>query len=251
MALQEPVLRGVNLSFGWEQSPLFSDVRGALTKVLVAATEAGERWIWDRMDGEPVVMASNDERHLFTFLHPEGLEITSEHPDTDAVTAVAGSSVERCLDRMEIGELRRVGVGACWTLAAEQADQAEAALEEWLFSSRLRTTLGALGGRPDDLIVSARFEADNGVVTTLRTEPLTDEQAANGPFFISDMEASEFPPAMLFVRVEREHEARFGPAEGVERSTRVLQQVLGQGNKLIATLGGEDDRSGDPDVQER
>ncbi len=251
MDLQEPVLRGVSLSFGWEHSPLFSDVRGALTKVLVAATEAGERWVWDRMDGEPVVMASNDERRLFTFLHPEGLEITSEHPDTDAVAAVAGSSVERCLDRLEIAELRRVGVGAYWTLAAGKANQAGAALEGWLFSPRLRTTLGALGGRPDDLIVSARFEADNGVATTLRTEPLTDEQATNGPFFISDMEASEFPPALLLVRVDREHEASFGPAEGVERSSHVLHQVLSQGNKLIATLGREDDRSGDPDVQER
>jgi len=241
VALQEPVLRSVGLGFRWALGPRYADVRGELTEILAAATDAADNWAWDVFDGDPSILVWNEDRRLHVIVQPRGLDIVSEHPDIDAVVAVASEVLAGCLDALNLKVVTRVSSSAKWTLAAGAAADVEKALEDWLLSPRLRTTLGPIGGRPDDLILSGRFEADNGVVTMFKTEPVTDEQAVGGGFFISDMEASEFPPASLLVDLERQHTDEFDSADGTKRSEGVLQQVLSQGSKLLATVGARDD----------
>jgi hypothetical protein len=251
VALQEPVLRAASVRFAWAHAHLFPDVRGALTEVLVATTGAGDNWAWDTIAGAPAVMASNEERRVHGLISTDSLDLVDEHPDTDALSAAAATCVERSLSLLHVTELEAVGASAIWTLAASGTTDAEAALEDWLFSPRLRTTLGPLGGRPDDLVLTARFEADNGVATTFRTEPLTDEQAAAGPWFLSDMEPSEFSPASLYVQADREHRSKSAPSDGPDRAMRVLQQLRAQTEKLLATVGSTDDSTGDSEIQDR
>jgi hypothetical protein len=229
---------------GWKHAPRFMDVRGAITELAVAAIGHDE-WRWDNISGDPVVVVWSEDTRLNVVVSPTGIDIASEQPDTEGVVAVAAMCVAPCLALMNVEEVSEVGGFASWTLAAADADRVESALEGWLFGPSLRTTLGALGGRPDDLILSVRFETDSGVVTILRTEPLTDEQAANGPYFFSDMKSSEFPPASLFARIDRDHRSTFPRAQAAERSQRLLNQVLVQGDKLLATVEGTDDRSAD------
>jgi len=237
--VQEPVLRNVYYEFGWLRAPRFPDVRGAITDVLRAATDSPEDWTWDSGADGAYVLSWNAENRLHLLASAEGLSIISEHPDQRALALSGEATLAACTDLLNVKTLSHCSAGAMWTLAAKDSRDAEAALEAWLFASEFRTRLSVLGGRPDDLIVSVRFENDTGVVTMLKAEPVTDEQAANGPFFISEMEVAEFPPAALLVSLDRRHRQEdFAASAGLARSSRHLEQILAHAEKLLATVNG-------------
>lgn len=239
MPVQEPVLRAVNLRFGWGSPPRFVDVRGALTELLRQATESPDDWTWDEGLTGPVVAAWNDKQRLHLLASPEGLSLVSELPDATALEGAAARTVGPCLDLLEVRELDHCGAGATWTLAAADARDAEAALEGWLFRSDFRTRLEPVGGRPDDLVVTMVFGAEREVSSILRAEPVTDEEAVD-IFFLSEMERSEFPPAALLADFQRRHEHGFGAADGTARAVKHLDQLVTQAEKFLATVGDPD-----------
>ncbi len=240
MPLQEPVLRAVSFAFGWDLPPRFPDMRGTLTDILRGALDVKKDWSWDSGPDGPMVFAWNDEARLHALATPQGLDLVSEKPEAGKLAETAAASLADCLSTLHLDQVQRCAAAAAWTLAAEQPQEASQGLEAWLGGAALRRKLESLGGRPDDLIFSFRFGPNDGVVTTLRAEPVTDKQAANGPFFLSEMDPSEFAPASLYVHVERSHDGDFSPAEALERAGRHLEHVYSQGNKLLATVNSDD-----------
>ena len=244
VAVQEPVLRVVQINVGWEMPPRFPDVRGELTDAFREITEDSGSWFWDSNSPAGMVFASNEEKQLYLLATPDGLDIVSEAPDVGTVISAADVVISDCMRILNLKSLRHAAGGAAWTLAAEDTKGAEAALESWLFMPQMRTRLGALGGRPSDIILTLRFDTETGVTTTLKTEPLTDEQAAEGPYFLSeDLDASEFPPAVLYVSVNRSQAGDFSAGDAATRGRRYLQQILKHGAELFANVDNRDDGS--------
>jgi hypothetical protein len=226
----------VEMRFAWALSPHLPDVGGALTDVLRGATGSPDGWAWDTGPDGPAVAAWDDERRLHLLVTPTGLSLTSERPDSEALSAAADATLMGCAELLHVTEMAGVGSGGIWTLAAENFGEAEEALEHWVFSTHLRTTLEPLGGRPADLILTLRFDAPGNVTTFVKVEPGTDKYAATGPYFISDMDESEFPPACLIADIDRRQDQAFAPSEAVERASRQLEHVTAQGQKLLATV---------------
>lgn len=244
MALQEPVLRAVGLAFRLAVAPRFPDVRGSLTDVFIDFTGSREDWFWDSSSGgPPLVSAWDDERRLFLVIGPQRLDVVSEAPDVDVAAEAATQVVGPCLDLLGLSEAAACAASATWTLAAEKSADAEQALEDWIFHPELRSNLGALGGRPDDLSFEASFASDGEVFTDITAEPVTDEEASDGPFFLSDMDVDEFPPGALIVRVERRQDQAVPSAECVGRSAAQLNKLLELSERLLATVGARDDAS--------
>lgn len=250
MSLQEPVLRAAGLAFRLTLAPRFPDVRGLLTDVLLEVLHAGEEegesdidWFWDSGSGSssPAVFAWDETRRLNISLAPRRLDILSEAPDVQALNSTARHILGPCLDILGLSEAIGCSATATWTLAAEQAADAEQALEEWVFQSSLRKTFEPLGGRPDDLVFEATFAGGGDVATSFRAEPVTDEQASEGPFFLSEFEVDEFPPGALLVQVERHQNSSGSADDAVERAERHLDKVLDQTDRLLATLEARDD----------
>lgn len=237
VALQEPVLRAARLSFEWDLSPRFPEVRGAITEILRDATGSSQEWVWDS-DEEvgPTVAAWNEKNQLFLIAGTRRLDCITESPDTPSIRDAAANSVQGCLAALNLDHLTGTMGAGTWMLAAEDSRQATEALEAWLFNESLRTTLQPLGGRPDDLIVSIRFDTGGDVTTSLRTEPLTDTQAAASPYFLSDAEPTDFPPASVIVEVERRQAEDCDPPQALSRAERHLEQVLAETERLLATV---------------
>jgi hypothetical protein len=187
-----------------------------------------------------MVAAWNTERKLHIAASPGDLDIVSESPDPEGMFAALSRALPGCVQALGLSELTGVGASAVWTLAAENVNDAETALERWLMSPSLRTIMNPLGGRPDDLIVDMYFTTDTGLSSSFRIEPATDEQAAKGSFFISDRDVSEFSPGLLIMRIDRRQKRENLGSEAVARAQRHLEQVLTQGRTLMATVESED-----------
>lgn len=239
--VQEPVLRHAHFDFGWPLSPRFPDVRGALTDVLRAATGSRDEWSWDSSQSGPAVVAWNEDARLHLIVTGHGMDIVTDVPDIPRLMAVANEVLAASLEILAIERLSHCGAGATWTLAAADSKDAEAALERWLFGDSFRSRLEPLGGRPDDINLRLRFENNADVYTTLGAEPVTDEQAAFGPYFPSDLDPSDFPPGALLVNINRRHEAAFEVPHGIERAEHHLDQLLAQAQKLLASVDARDD----------
>lgn len=237
VALQEPVLRAAHFSFEWSVAPRFPDVRGAITEVLRSASGDSNDWFWDSdSESGSVIVVSNEDERLHLFARPRGVDVISEKPDLEALSGTAAACLDQCLRLLNVHEVSAARAGATWLLAAADSRQAEATLEKWLFDAHLRTTLDPFGGRPDDLVVMLRFDTESGVTTFLRAEPVTDEEAAASPYFLSDLDSADFPPAGLIVDMSRQHGDTFDATQALERAGRHLGQLRAQGERLLATV---------------
>lgn len=238
VSLQEPVLRGVGLRFRWTRPPRYPEVRGALTEILMAAVETADDWYWDYKEADSTVYVSNQDARMHATLSPRELKLQNEIPNAEALNAAAHRCLKPCLDTLNRQTLIEVGCAAVWMMAAESTATVESELEGWLFRPSFRRTMAPLGGQPDDLTMYASFGSDGEVASSIRTEPLTDEQAANGNYFESDFVASDFPPTALVTVIQRWQDAQITPDQGVDRAAELLAEMLPVGRELLATIQG-------------
>jgi hypothetical protein len=242
VSLQEPVLRAVTVSVEWPLPPRLPDVRGSLTDVLREALGVDEDWYWDSDSDGLTVVVWHEEERLHTIISGKGIIVVSERPDAERALKAATSIVAPCMELLALGKASACAAGATWTLAAQDAVEAEAALEGWLASPMLRERLNPLGGRPDDLIISVRYVGDGDVSTFFRVEPVTDSQAVGGGFFLSsDVEESEFAPSSLLAATDRREGREATPDEALNRLSRHLDHVVNNTTKALASVGGADE----------
>jgi hypothetical protein len=242
VSLQEPVLRSIALRFGWTLPPRYPEVRGLLTEILVAAVETVDDWFWDATDAESSVFAWNEEERMHATVEPMALELVNELPNVEALNEVAQRCLGPCLDTLNLPAVTNVGCAATWMMAAESTSKVEKELETWLCSPSFRTRMAPFGSQPDDLTIYARFESDGGVGTSIKTEPVTDEQAAEGGFFLSRLTPSEFPPAALVTSIQRWQDVGLASDQGTDRAAELLEQLLPLGFKLLATIDESDEQ---------
>jgi hypothetical protein len=238
VSLQEPVLRGVGLRFGWTPAPpRYPDVRGILTEILVAAVGTVDDWSWDYKEADSTVFAWNEETRMHATLRPRALEIVNELPNLEALKNAAQQCLEPCLQALNLQAVTEVGCAASWMMAAESTSHVEEELETWLCSPSFRTKMALLGSRPDDLTIYACYGSEREVTTSIKIEPVTDEQAAEGGFFLSDLAPSEFPPAALLATLDRWQKIQLVSDLGVDQAAESLEQILSLGPHLLATIG--------------
>lgn len=236
VSLQEPVLRGVGLRFRWTMPPRYSEVRGTLAEILMAAVETADDWYWDFREADSTVYVSNQDARMHARLSPRELKLGNEIPDTDALKAAAHRCLKPCLDTLNRQTLTEVGCAAVWMMAAESTATVESELEGWLFRPSFRKTMAPLGGQPDDLTIYASFGSDGDVASSINIEPITDEQASKGNYFESNFMASEFPPAALVTVIQRWQDGQITPDQGVDRAAELLAEMLPVGRELLATI---------------
>lgn len=240
MELQEPVLHSVSLSVGWRIPPRFPDVRGEITDLLLETTGDPDRWMWrGDSDSRPYVTSWSDEDRIFLIAATEGLDIYLDRPDVETVEAALSGLVDPCLQILNLDSLDGYGSGAIWLLAAEDRASAEKGFEQWLFDGQFRNKLEAVGGRPDELELDLVFGRGSDTRTLLSAEVFSDESLAEDGPFLSEFEATDFPPGALVVDLKRQHDGEFDSAKGVADAIDQLRQLVDHGETLLATVSGD------------
>jgi hypothetical protein len=204
------------------------------------ATQDDASWAWDADQDGPIVTAWNEEQRLYFLVASKRLKIVTELPEPSSLELAARTVLPDFLTTLHLDKLEGCGAGGTWTLAAPDSHAAAEGFERWLFSARLRSKLEALGGRPDDLILSLRFDNADEVTTYLRAEPATDRYAAEGPFFVTG-QVEDYPPASLIASIDRDQQSPLSGEAALDRARHHLEQVLNQAERALATVGFLDD----------
>lgn len=229
MEIQESVLRNIHMIIGWQPSPRYADVRGALTEELLKVVGADGEWHWDG----PMTLVIGEESGIDLAVSPSELVLASESPNIDLgelPAQVAGLVIQA----LAIQKVMLVGAGAVWLAPVSAKDE----LNEWLGGQL--GSLGkpglydAFGGKPEAFSLEAEIR-DESFSFDVEVKPVTAAEAAESDDFRSD-EEEDFPPAALYLEVIRSELSEATTAEAPTAFTANLTKVVEASKKFDSAI---------------
>jgi len=229
MEIQESVLRNIHMIVGWQASPRYADVRGALTEELLKLVGSESDWHWEG----PTTLVIGEASNIDLAVSPSELVLASESTDVELgdLPAQAASLV---IEALSIKEPRLIGAGAIWLAPVSASEE----LNEWL-GSRLGS-LGkpglydAFGGKPSAFSLEAEI-SDKEFSYDVELKPITAAEAAESDDFRSD-EEDDFPPAALFMEVIRSEVSEAPAADAPTVFADNLDKVITASQRFDAAI---------------
>jgi hypothetical protein len=181
--LSRPALRLLLCSVSFEPSPLFPDVRGAITKDLLEILDT-KKWQFDSHD----VMVANDDAKRLVTLEPDTLmHIVGDPPaDPDELREQCVDAVSAVLGHLGREELSSVAMNLNWHIGVQKGEGLGLWLHEFLGLKAANTFFDAFGGRPNKAETKFEFTPQEDVVVGLEMKPIDADEAADDSFFEDD-----------------------------------------------------------------
>jgi hypothetical protein len=201
LELARPALRLLVCGISFDASPLFPDVRGAITHDLLGALET-KKW---KFDGRELFVV-NDEARRYVALEPEGMMFVAEEPpaDPDALCREYLDIAHLALPHLKIRDLSSFAMNFDWHLALQKGSGLQAWLHEYLGLKAANTFFDAFGGKPQETEAKFSFMPQENVLVTAEIKVLDAEEAVEESFF--EAEASEFPDESIELSLWRAEE---------------------------------------------
>ncbi len=201
LELARPALRALVCAVTFDSSPLFPDVRGAITQDLLGILDT-KMW---RFEGRELIVV-NEESKRQVALEPDSMFFIVEEPpaDPEALCAEFVDMANLALARIQVSHLSLLALNLDWRIGVQRGDKLPAWIHEFFGLNAANKFFDAFGGRPTETETKFVFTPQENVLVAAEVKPLEAEDAAEESFFEAD--ASDFPHESLQLDLWRAEE---------------------------------------------
>jgi hypothetical protein len=195
------VLRLLLSAVTFDASPLFPDVRGAITKDLLGTLETG-KWHFDSHD----VFVTNEDSKRLVMLGTDTMMLLVGDPPADpkALREEFLKVSSNVLAHLEISHLRNFAMNLDWHVGPAKGSDFGAWMHEFFGLGAANELFDAFGGKPKTTEAKFSFEPQENVEVQVEIKPIDAEEAVEESFFAED--ESGFPNEALELSLWRSYE---------------------------------------------
>lgn len=194
----QPVLRLLLCSASFDASPLFPDVRGAITRDLLDLLET-KKWQFESHD----LFVINENTKRLVTLEPDTMMIMAGEPpaDPEALKAECLEIAELVLSQLQVAQFSNFAMNLDWHIGVLKGTGLAAWLHEFLGLSAANPFFDAFGGKPQETEAQFTFHPQENVGLQIQLKPISASEAAEDSFF--DEPESYFPDEALELGIWR------------------------------------------------
>jgi hypothetical protein len=180
---------------------LFPDVRGAITKDLLAVLGT-KMW---RFEGRELLVVNEDTKRQVA-LEPDSMFFVVEEPPADPETLCREfvDMANVALSHIQVSNLSLLALNLDWRIGVNKGDKLSAWIHDFFGLSAANKFFDAFGGRPSETETKFAFSPQEHVLIAAEVKALDAEDAVEESFF--EASESDFPQQSLQLDLWRAEE---------------------------------------------